>query len=99
MRAAEYPRGSASASPFETPRFAGLLRVRFIFGCAARALRMLAFHSGYSHECTAAKIIFDFYPSRNILSTSRTDTERVAMVSRRGTGRGGPQTLTALGVF
>ena len=38
--------------------------------------------------------IIDFKPSRNILSTSRTDTERAAMVMLRGTGRGGPQSLS-----
>ena len=32
-------------------------------------------------------------------SPSRTDTERAAMVSRRGTGHGGPQSLPASDVF
>ena len=33
------------------------------------------------------------------MSASRTDTERAAMVMRRGTGRGGPRALPASGVF
>ena len=80
-RPVSLPRGSALASPFETHRFAMLLRVRVGFCvCAARALRALVFHLRYSHCFTAANFIFDFIPSRNILSLSRSVKGRAASV-------------------
>ena len=59
---------------------------------------MQVFHS-YSHSIRLFSEFIDFHPSRNILSASRTGTERAAMVMRRGTGRGGPRALPASGVF
>jgi hypothetical protein len=58
-----------------------LLRVRVGFCvCAARSLKVLAFHPRYSHCFTAANFLFDFIPSRNILSASRSVKGRAASV-------------------
>jgi hypothetical protein len=66
---------------FETTGCAGLLSMRIrICVCAASPLKALAFHMRYSHCFTAANFIFDFRPSRNILSTSRSVKGRVASV-------------------